>query len=129
ITTPRDPGYDVDPVFDLGGPIIRDRVWFFAGYSPQVNRNERTVRFRSNGQTQTFENNAETHLLNYNASSQLTANTRLRFAGSNIRGYGGSTLPGKEPDGTSNSNPSLFPNPLHTNTTNDSYIGELSWIA
>ena len=128
ITTPRDPGYNMDPVFDIGGPILRDRVWFFAGYGPQVSRSERTVTFRSNSQTQTFQNDSEDHSLNYNATSQLSGSTRLRFAGSNIRGYGGSSLPVKEPDGTSNSNPALFPNPLHTNSTNDSYIGELSWV-
>jgi outer membrane receptor protein involved in Fe transport len=128
ITTPRDPGYNMDPVVDLGGPIIRDRIWFFAGYGPQLSRQERTVTFRSNNQTRTFQNDSEDHQVNYNLSSQLTNNTRLRFAGSNIRGYGGSTLPGKEPDGTSTSNAALFPNPLHTNTKNDSYIGELAWI-
>lgn len=129
ITTPRDPGYNVDPVFELGGPILRDRVWFFGGYAPRVSRSERTVTFRSNNDTRTFDNNSESHILNYNATSQLSGNTRFRFAGSNIRDYGGSSLPGKEPDGTSNSNPTLFPNPLHTNATNDSYIGELAWIA
>jgi outer membrane receptor protein involved in Fe transport len=128
ITTPRDPGYRVDPLFDLGGPVFLNRVWFFAGYTPQVSRSERTVTFRSNNQTQTFRDDSEDHILNYNATSQLSGNTRLRFSGSNIRGYGGSTLPGKEPDGTSNSNPTLFPNPLHTNETFDTYAGELSWV-
>ena len=32
----RRPGFITwDPVVDIGGPILRDRVWFFAGYSPQ----------------------------------------------------------------------------------------------
>jgi outer membrane receptor protein involved in Fe transport len=129
ITTPRDSGYDLEPVFDLGGPILRDKAWFFVGYGPQLSRRERTVTFNSTHQTQAFKDNDDDHNLNYNVSSQLSQNTRLRFSGSNIRGYGGpDSLPAIEPDGSSNSNASLFPNPLHTDTTNDSYGGELSWV-
>jgi len=128
IVTPRDPGYDLEPVLDLGGPIFRDRAWFFVGYGPQISRRERTVTFNSNNQLATFDNDSEDHNLVYNVSSQLSTNTRLRFAGGNIRGYGGSTLPNIEPNGTSNSTASQFPNPLHTNTTNDTYGGELAWV-
>ena len=123
-------GYDLDPVLDLGGPIFRDRAWFFVGYVPQVSRRERTVTFNSNNQLATFNNDSEDHNLNYNVTSQLSTNTRLRFAGGNIRGYGGvgNSLPAIEPNGTSTANPTLFPNPLHTNTTNDTYGGELAWV-
>ncbi len=33
------------PVFGLGGPILRDRVWFFASYSPQIYDEERTTEY------------------------------------------------------------------------------------
>jgi hypothetical protein len=128
IFRPRDSGYDTDPIFDLGGPIFRDRAWFFVGYGPQITRRERTVTFNSNNQLATFNNDSEDHNLTYNVMSQLSNNVRLRFAGANIRGYGGSTLPTIEPNGTSNSTFSQFPNPLHTNSTNDTYGGELSWV-
>ena len=126
IVTPRDPGYDLDPIVDLGGPVLRDRAWFYVGYGPQVSRRERTVTFTSNQQLSTFNNDSEDHNLTYNVTSQLSANTRLRFAGGNIRGYGGvgtANLPTIEPNGTSNSNAALFPNPLHTDTTNNTSIG------
>ena len=45
ITTPRDPSYNVDPVLDLGGPILRDKAWFYFGYGPQLVASERTVTF------------------------------------------------------------------------------------
>ena len=131
IVTPRDPGYDLDPIVDLGGPVLRDRAWFYVGYGPQVSRRERTVTFTSNQQLSTFNNDSEDHNLTYNVTSQLSANTRLRFAGGNIRGYGGvgtANLPTIEPNGTSNSNAALFPNPLHTDTTDDALSGELSWV-
>jgi outer membrane receptor protein involved in Fe transport len=127
-STPRDPSYAFEPVGDLGGPILRDKAWFFVGYLPQFDRTERTVTFNSNQQTRTFESNSEDHNLNYNVTSQLRNNLRLKFAGSNERDIGGASLPGKEPNGTSNSTFSQFPNPLTTNGSNDSYVGDLSWV-
>jgi hypothetical protein len=35
----------VQPGFTLGGPIVKDRLWFFLGYAPQYNANRRTVNF------------------------------------------------------------------------------------
>lgn len=126
--TPRDPAYSVEPVFQVGGPIMRDKVWFFAGYIPQISRQERTVTFNSNQVTASFRSDSEDHNLNYNVTSQLTNNMRLKFSASNERGFGGQTLPGKEPNGTSNSTFAQFPNPITTNSSNDSYVGELSWV-
>jgi outer membrane receptor protein involved in Fe transport len=129
ITTPRDPGYNMEPVLDLGGPILRDRAWFYVGYGPQLSRSERTVTFTSNNQTQTFQNDSDDHSVNYTLNSQLSADTRVKFSGGNLRRYGApASLPGKEPNGTSTSNPTLFPNPLHSNEINDSYVGELAWV-
>ena len=130
-TTPRDPSYSVDPILDLGGPILRDKAWFYFGYGPQLVKSDRTVVFTANnptGQATTFNNDSEDHSLNYTVSSQLTANTRAKFSGSNLRSYGGSTLPAKEANGTSTANPTLFPNPLHTNGYTDAYVGELAWV-
>jgi hypothetical protein len=33
------------PGFTLGGPIMKDRVWFFLGFAPQYNSTARTVNF------------------------------------------------------------------------------------
>ena len=127
-TTPRDPAYSVDLIADLGGPIFRDRAWFFVGYGPQYGRQKRTVTFNSGGETRSFRSDDETRNLNYNVTSQLTSSMRAKFAGSNTRSFGSQSLPGKEPNGTSNSNPTLFPNPITSNGTNDSYVGELAWV-
>ena len=129
IVTPRDSGNDVEPIADLGGPLFRDRAWFFVGYGPQIRRRERTVTFTSNQQLRTFEDDREDHNVNYNVTSQLSANTRTRFSGANTRIYGRPvSLPGIEPNGTSTSNPTLFPNPLHSNEIANVYNGEFSWV-
>ena len=48
-TTARDDkSYTVEPLMTLGGPILRDRIWFFAGYVPQYTNAERTVTFTQN---------------------------------------------------------------------------------
>ncbi|MGZ5446113.1 MAG: TonB-dependent receptor [Thermoanaerobaculia bacterium] len=36
-----------DPGFFLGGPILRDRLWFFGSYQPGITETERTVTFQS----------------------------------------------------------------------------------
>ncbi|MBI4469596.1 MAG: TonB-dependent receptor [Acidobacteria bacterium] len=41
------------PVVELGGPILKDRLWFFAGYAPDISRTERTVAFPGGAQTTT----------------------------------------------------------------------------
>ena len=37
----------VQPGFTVGGPILKDRVWFFAGFAPQINTQSRNVNFGS----------------------------------------------------------------------------------
>jgi outer membrane receptor protein involved in Fe transport len=129
ITTPRNDAYNADTVFDVGGPVLRDRAWFFVGYAPQVHRENRTVTFTANNETKTFDQDNDSFDLNYNVTSQVMKNLRVKFAASNQRASGLSrSIPSIEPNGTSNSNPTLFPNPLSNSTTNDSYVGDMSWV-
>ncbi len=48
------------PGASLGGPILKDRIWFFGSYSPQIFTRERTINYRNpvtripTGFTQTY---------------------------------------------------------------------------
>src|SRR6185436_19430539 len=61
IQRPRDKAHQSDAVVSLGGPIMKDKVWFFAGYAQADYPAERTVTWANPGTfpaTQTFDNGA-----------------------------------------------------------------------
>ncbi len=43
----RDGGTDVFPSVNLGGPIIKDRAWFFSSYSPQMVTSIRSLPYQN----------------------------------------------------------------------------------
>ena len=54
----REKDYDVNGAF--GGPLVRDRLWFFGSYQPGIRNTERTVNFE-NGVTNTFDQDFKVH--------------------------------------------------------------------
>ncbi len=144
----RDPGYTLEPVGTLGGPILRSRLWFFAGYVPQLPRSERTVTFTQNRAAgpQTFSNSSKDHNINYNVTAQLTSKLRTKFSISHEPIVGAVGLPGLEPDyisnapfvrgdrvpdlnyRTSTANPATFPGVLYTNNFNNAYRSVTDWV-
>jgi outer membrane receptor protein involved in Fe transport len=54
IKPPKDDETRLDPGVSLGGPILRDRLWFFGQYQPGIRDTKRTVTF-TNGTTNTFD--------------------------------------------------------------------------
>lgn len=48
IRPPKDRGTNVFPTANLGGRIIKDRLWFFGSYSPQIFETIRTTNFWNN---------------------------------------------------------------------------------
>ena len=128
VNAPPDAFKNEEAVFDIGGPLMKDRIWFYLGYDPQATDTHRTVKFRSSLQTGTFESKPIDQAVSYNVTSQIRNDLRLKFAASNERVKGGLGLPNIQTDGTSTSNPSLFPSPNHNNSFKDSYSGVFDWV-
>jgi hypothetical protein len=129
ILTPDDEFTRTEPVFELGGPILRNRIWFYAGYAPDIERQSRTVTFRTNGQRGTFTQNEVDHNVLANVTGQMTNNTRFRFSVNQQWLRDEPAPPSIEPDGTSTANPSLFPGTIFTDSFDDYYVGEFNWVA
>ena len=45
ISAGRDSGYGIYPTATLGGPILKDKLWFFGSYTPQYFSRERTIEY------------------------------------------------------------------------------------
>jgi hypothetical protein len=48
IPVAKDGGTDEFPYFSLGGPIIKNRAWFFGSYAPQILNTNRLIEYTSN---------------------------------------------------------------------------------
>ena len=136
VVTPDDEFSRQEPTFDLGGPIFRNRAWFYVGVAPDIDRTSRTVTFRTNGQTATFEQNETDYNTLATVTTQLNAKMRLKGTMNlqSLRDVPGPTgnagaFPTIEPDGTSTSNPTLFPSPIYLDTFDNFYVGSLDWVA
>ena len=46
-STPYKGSYAADFGLEVGGPIVKDKLWFYAGFAPQMNYNARTKYYQS----------------------------------------------------------------------------------
>ena len=58
VTYPEDDYTQVEPGFTLGGPVVRNRAWFFAGYVPSLRDTDRTLTFLGETTPSTFSQRA-----------------------------------------------------------------------
>lgn len=125
----------VDAGFEIGGPILKERLWLFSSYIPSLTRLRRTVNFTgadANGNpfgTRAFPETQDVH----NALNRLdwAATNKIRVHGAWQYGYTrrtGLNLPDPDPvnprqvNGTAGNNPGqynpdrgeVFPNSVYT---------------
>lgn len=118
ITYPDDEETRMEPGFSFGGPIKKDRLWFYAGYLPAMTTTDRTV----NGVTVTQEETTQNLLANVSAQPANSIRARLAFNSSSRELKG--LLPalnGTDPVGTNYGKSSKFPN--------FSASGNMDWVA
>lgn len=128
ISYPKDGRTRHEPGFGIGGPIAKNRMWFFGAYQPALTTNERSVN-PSTAQnpaaaTASTEQKVTVQYLTANITSQLTDSTRLRVAYNNSGSKTEGLLPalnGLDPSGTNYAKVSEFPN--------YSVSGNLDWVA
>jgi hypothetical protein len=118
ITYPDDSETRMEPGFGIGGPIKKDRMWFFGAYQPSLTTTDRTV----NGVTTTQEENVQN--LTGNITGQPTNSLRARLSFNSVNRELKGLLPalaGTDPVGTNYSKASEFPN--------YSASANLDWVA
>jgi hypothetical protein len=98
----------IDPGFYIGGPILRDNLWFFGSYQPGITDLERTVRF-ANGVTNTFKQESQVDYATGNVTALLGSRLSLK-AGFSMSPYETEgTLPSRLGN-TTNTNPDNYLN-------------------
>ena len=74
----------VQPGFTIGGPIRKDRLWFFLGFDPEYTSLVRTVNFGSNDNgagIQSFNRDTQTYFTSARLDAAVTQKVRLFASG------------------------------------------------
>jgi outer membrane receptor protein involved in Fe transport len=128
ISYPKDGRVRNEPGFAIGGPISRNRMWFFGAYQPALTTLDRHVdsstAVNPAASTSDTTQTQWVHYVTANITSQVSDSTRLRFAYNNS--YSKTTrilasLNGLDPAGTNYNKGSEFPNYTAS--------GNLDWVA
>jgi outer membrane receptor protein involved in Fe transport len=125
ITFPEDDWPRWEPVLAVGGPIMKDRLWFFGGYVPELLDTTRTVKFNITGQSGTFKREDHRHNFSGNTSMQISQKLRGRFA-ANVERF---TNRGRLPRLDGNDNPNVDFAGLGLNAPKATYSGTLDYVA
>jgi hypothetical protein len=80
----RDKLDDIMPGFTIGGPVFKDKLWFFAGFNPEFRNRERDVYFNGIGETP-FSANQQTYYTT--ARLDYALNSRIRLFASWLYQY------------------------------------------
>ncbi|HUQ87629.1 MAG TPA: TonB-dependent receptor, partial [Vicinamibacterales bacterium] len=114
---PKDDRVRNEPGFALGGPISKNRLWFFGAYQPALTTIDRSISpsTAANPAASTIdvEQKLQVQYVTANITSQLSDKARLRVAYNNSYSKTDGILPtlnGLDPAGTPYTKVSAFPN-------------------
>ncbi len=128
VTYPEDKQNRFEPGGAIGGPIIKNRAWFFGAYQPAFTKTERSVSPTTANNPAANTQSATTHnTVQYatgNLTSQLSDSLRARLAFNNSWSRAKGLLPGltgTDTLGTNYDKTSTYPN--------YSLSGNMDWVA
>ena len=134
---PKKDHYRIDtPGFELGGYLVKDRLWVFGSFAPEIQNYARTVNFNVTGTApftgaRTFHENINTYYSM--ARVDFLATQKIRLFGSWSYSYqrgSGTSLPGANSAyfGQSVPNPDTLYNSSST-TSPDNFNGGIGYVA
>ena len=151
VATPDTSFDNWNPLGDLGGPVLQDRLWFYLGASYNRTDNQRTTTFRNSPApyvTKDMSSWSDANYYNWNGTTQLSRDLRLRVSGSNSRSANrGSIADNLQPDGSTfadgtptngfntatwDADPEKFKDRWErtgANGMNDTYAANVDWVA
>jgi hypothetical protein len=113
VTYPKDDFNRFEPAVGIGGPLLKDKAWFFGAYQPALTSTDRTVTLSTDGSTITKNQKNNVQYLSLNQTSQISDKLRTRVAYNNSWSKRTGLLPsldGSDAPGTDYSKTSTFPN-------------------
>jgi hypothetical protein len=127
VSYPKDDETRIEPGFAVGGPVAKNRAWFFGAYQPAITSTDRIVSTSTavNPSASAFNEDQKitTHNVTGNLTTQLSDNMRGRVAYNNSWRKEDGLLPllaGTDAAGTNYSKSTTFPN--------YSVSGNLDWV-
>jgi hypothetical protein len=123
ITYPKDDSSRVEPAIGIGGPLLKDKAWFFGAYQPALTSIDRTVTLRATGSPITINQKQNVQYITANQTSQISDKLRTRVAYNNSWSKQTHLLPsldGSDADGTNYDKTTAQPN--YTLSGNADYI-------
>ncbi len=126
VTYDKDDETRFDPGFAIGGPILRDKWWFFASYQPGLRTRERTVTWVNGDPTDTYKSDFTVDYATLNTTFNISSALLMKI-GANVSPY---TTEGFLPnrDGRSGLSDQSNYAPLGSKGERETYSGSLDWI-